>query len=154
MYGLKPSSKLLDSVYRKYDYCELFRILLHIADIEEPQLNCWPWSFIQVNFDLGQRPLSTYTDDDIQCLLNYFANTKLISKLVKKIELSDETLEKLKNHPRLPSLTEMARDTFRSYFISTFQITTTKMLSLVNALPISRTHKKIITFETKLYHHE
>ncbi|KAJ3646803.1 hypothetical protein Zmor_024373 [Zophobas morio] len=183
MYGLRVKVKLLDIVYNRYGYCELFKLLLHM-DIEEPDpTNLRTHSFyeyvfdledtsrvniqlknsllnfiLDINFDVEKLPeqFRCYNNKRIQHLLDYFAHPKvyeLISKYAERRKLSSDTLRKIENHPQVPLLMEMARDIFRKYFRESFQITTTKMLySFINGLPIAATHRKIITFETKLYH--
>ncbi|KAJ3646792.1 hypothetical protein Zmor_024364 [Zophobas morio] len=158
MYGLRVQDNLSDVVYRRYGYCELFRVCLHM-DIEDASPEYSPLNFIlDVNFDVEQLPekWKFYSDRHIQYLLDYFAHPKvyeLVSKLENETRLRDDnTRKKVEKHPRVPLLVELSRNIFRKYFIERFQIRNTKMLySLINGLSIASTHKKIITFETKLY---
>ncbi|XP_063903655.1 uncharacterized protein LOC135123078 [Zophobas morio] len=103
------------------------------------------------NLNLSTENCGAFNTD----VLEYFACPelyKLILHLAENGKLSDEALKRIKNHPRVSLLTEISRNVFRKYFVTKLKITTTKQFySLLNGLPISATHKKIITFETKLY---
>ncbi|KAJ3646835.1 hypothetical protein Zmor_024405 [Zophobas morio] len=176
LHGLKINSRLFKIVFDKYGYCELFRLLLHVGtddDVKEDTVSLRPPNRVPLvpvsdyypntlmnficdvvsNVDIIPEKFKYADNND---LLDYFACPnlhKLMSILPKSKKVSDDILERIKNHPRVPLLVEISRDAFRKHFINKLNIKTTKQFySLLNGLPISTTHKKIITFETKLYH--
>ncbi|XP_063904351.1 uncharacterized protein LOC135123532 [Zophobas morio] len=182
LHGLKIETTTLETVFSKYGYNDLFKLLLHmdLEDDIEKRDNKILWNHrSRIHYGLDLFPRWTYQFENLvlffifyvipnlelkpdRCnfyntngLLDYFACSevhKLLSKLAKSGKLSDETLKRLQNHPRVPLLTEIARNVFRKYFMYKCNITTAKQFySLLNGLPISSTHKKVITLETKLY---
>ncbi|KAJ3646785.1 hypothetical protein Zmor_024357 [Zophobas morio] len=182
LHGLKIETKTLETVFWKYGYNDLFKLLLHmdLEDNTEERDNTMLWNhhsrihgcsdffpqwtyqfdnlvlvfifYVIPNLELKPDRCTIY---NVNGLLDCFACSevhKLLSKLAKSRKLSDETLKRLQNHPRVPLLAEIARNVFRKYFMCKFNITTAKQFySLLNGLPISSTHKKVITLETKLY---
>ncbi|XP_063903608.1 uncharacterized protein LOC135123042 isoform X1 [Zophobas morio] len=176
LHGLKINSTLFKIVFEKYGYCELFRLLLHVGtddDVEEDTTSLRPPNRVPLTpvSDYYENTLMYFICDvvsnvdiipekfkyaDNNDLLDYFACPnlhKLMSILPQSKKLPDDILERIKNHPRVPLLVEISRDAFRKHFINKLNIKTTKQFySLLNGLPLSTTHKKIITFETKLYH--
>ncbi|KAJ3653178.1 hypothetical protein Zmor_012442 [Zophobas morio] len=164
LHGLKVESRLLEVVFLKYGYCNLFKLLLHLdievdkkgPGIKEDLLfkNPVVHFICDVNWDLDlfiENCSYFYSDE----LFEYFAGpemSRVISTLAEMGKVSEEVLKSAKINLGVPLLIEMARNVFRSYFVDIFHITTTKQLcSLLNGLPIDVVYKKIIALETKLY---
>ncbi|KAJ3656473.1 hypothetical protein Zmor_015546 [Zophobas morio] len=152
--GLRVTTVLQDEIFRKYGYCELFKILLYLdpePDVTGATFLSAMASYIcDVNLTLDALPLSKYLADSVIELTNYFVHPKLRDFLSTRLLKKD--LTRLENYPRVPKLVEMARNSFRQYFVTKLDIKSAKQYyTLLNCLPIGDTHKKIITLETKLY---
>ena len=145
--GLRVRTPLFDVVFQKYGYCELFKLLLCV-DIEDGVFleNALVFCICEVNSTVDTLSLNDYEVDSVLELTNYFVHPKLTEfRSRKKLTVPG-------NYPAIPSLVEIARNTFRKYFVTKLGIKTTKQFyTLLNRLPISATYKKIISFETKLY---
>jgi hypothetical protein len=148
-YGLGVTSEDLDTVYRFYGSCDLFRLLLRM----------------DVQFCDGHKPLSIvmmYCDpstdlemclsdsSSIANLLDYFDHPKL--KELCLLSTNNETATRAKELPPVPLLVELARNAARKYIARNFKIQTPKQFySVLDRLPIDRRSKSIIALETKLY---
>ncbi|KAJ3641392.1 hypothetical protein Zmor_027902 [Zophobas morio] len=163
--GLTTNLDLVDTTFEKFGYCPLFKLLLHIKPQEIKQRkagfvtkrkNAVVKLIWDVNTDLEIffRNLDD-TARNVEDLLNYFAHPELMHCLLKlstEGKLSEEISRQLEGHPRVPRLVELSRNVFRKYLVKTFTVGSTRQFySIVNALPISRIYKNIITLETKLY---
>ncbi|XP_063913202.1 uncharacterized protein LOC135129863 [Zophobas morio] len=153
-WGLRVRSTLLDCVFQEYGYCELFKLLLFM-DVEHNKYgvvhpSALVFYICEINSTLDTLSLTEYTVDSVFELMNYFVHPKL-----DKYRSQEEPSKKLEitgNYPHIPSLVEIARNTFREYFVTKFDIKNAQQFyTLLNRLPISVTHKKIISLETKLY---
>ncbi|KAJ3647028.1 hypothetical protein Zmor_024577 [Zophobas morio] len=149
-YGLNIGELDLQIIYEKFGYCELFKIILHMdVQMGVPQRytkNIVPVFAYDVNMNLERflEQRSHYCANSIKVLRHYFVHPKL----------NDETdgYSEEQSSQEMPLLIELARNVFRKFFINKFKIKTCKeFYSRLNGLPISNTHKKIITYETILY---
>jgi hypothetical protein len=150
-YGLCVTLEDLETVYRFYGYCDLFRLLLRM-DVQfcdghkaSPRvlMYCDPSTDLDKCFD-------DYSSLAIGSLLDHFNHPKL-----KKLCLSNSNKEianKAKELPPVPLLVELARNAARKYIARNFKIQTPKQFySVLDRLPIDRRSKSIIALETKLY---
>ncbi|KAJ3656470.1 hypothetical protein Zmor_015544 [Zophobas morio] len=153
-WGLRVGSQLFDDVFQEYGYCELFKLLLFLDYERKDYGVIHPSALVfyicEVNSTLHTLSLREYTVDSVFELMNYFVHSKLDEYRAR--EVSSKKLAKKGNYPHIPSLVELARNTFREYFVTKLDIRSTqRFYTLLNSLPISVDHKKIISLETKLY---
>ncbi|XP_063903584.1 uncharacterized protein LOC135123020 [Zophobas morio] len=155
-YGLRLNESHLKAFYKRYGYGELLKIALHM-DIEKTVSKQYIKNSLlvfiyDVNITLEnylQDSSPYYPPQNLCELLPYFVHSKLqVLCQYEGIENADVWLSR----PTVPLLVELARNVFRSYFIERFNIRNAKQFyALINGLPVSPVHKKIITYETKLY---
>ena len=90
---------------------------------------------------------------DVLRLLDFCVNPKLRTAILTIENLPKVVAKKIDVLPRVPSLVELARDASRKHIVERFEVKTAKeFYSIVNGLPIGESNKKIIKFETPLYH--
>ncbi|KAJ3646891.1 hypothetical protein Zmor_024456 [Zophobas morio] len=155
-YGLRLNESHLEAFCNRYGYGELLKIALHMDIV---QIECKEYitnSLFVLLYDVNMT-LEKYLQDSspyyppqhLWLLLPYFVDWKLhLLCQHEGIVKADVWLSR----PRVPLLVELARNVFRSYFIETFNIKSAKQFyALINGLPVSPVHKKIITYETELY---
>ncbi|XP_044252307.1 uncharacterized protein LOC123003555 [Tribolium madens] len=154
-YGFKLRESDLQHFYNKYGYTELLKILLHM-DFEcsgENQIDDILLLFLyDVTLDLETylKDPSKYSLTNIDALLDYFAHPRLRELCYAFSD--DNIFEKIDNQPKIPKLVELARNTFRRSFTQKFNIQSARLFyTFVNSLSVEEVHRKIITFETKLY---
>ncbi|KAJ3646901.1 hypothetical protein Zmor_024461 [Zophobas morio] len=155
-YGLRLNESHLEAFYKQYGYGELLKIALHMdiekTDSKQYSNNSLLVFLYDVNMTLEkylQDSSPYYPPQNLYELLPYFVHSKLhLLCQHEGIVNADVWLSR----PTVPLLLELARNVFRSYFIETFNIRSAKQFyTLINVLPISPVHKKIITYETELY---
>ncbi|KAJ3656471.1 hypothetical protein Zmor_015545 [Zophobas morio] len=154
IYGLRIKSSLFDRVFEEYGYCELFKLLLFLDYERKDYGVIHPSALVfyicEINSTLDTLSLGKYTVDSVFELMNYFVHPKLDK--YRSREVPSKKLAIKENYPHMPSLVELARNTFREYFVTKLDIRSTQQFyTLLNSLPISVDHKKIISLETKLY---
>ncbi|KAJ3646906.1 hypothetical protein Zmor_024466 [Zophobas morio] len=155
-YGLRLNESHLKAFYKRYGYGELLKIALHM-DIEKTVSkqhikNSLLVFIYDVNITLEnylQDSSPYYPPQNLCELLPYFVHSKLhLLCQHEGIVNADVWLSR----PTVPLLVELARNVFRSYFIERFNIRNAKQFyALINGLPVSPVHKKILTYETELY---
>ncbi|KAJ3647036.1 hypothetical protein Zmor_024585 [Zophobas morio] len=156
-YGLNIQELDLQIIYREFGYCELFKIFLHMDVqmsffLEEDEKKVVPVFVYDINMNLERffQQQSSYEADSAYILRHYFVHPKLNEICYQIDQMMGNSA--VQNFPEIPLLVELARNVFRKYFIKKFNIKTCKeFYSRLNGLPISKIHKKIITYETKLY---
>ncbi|XP_063903953.1 uncharacterized protein LOC135123333 isoform X2 [Zophobas morio] len=156
-YGLNVQELDLHYVYDLYGYCELFKILLHM-DIQKGVIlegyikKAVPAFVYDINMNVERflQEQSDYDADSAYLLRRYFVHPKL-NEICYQINQMIGYSE-VQSFQKIPLLVELARNVFREFFVNKFNIKTCKeFYSRLNGLPISNVHKKIITYETKLY---
>ncbi|EFA02979.1 uncharacterized protein LOC103314941 [Tribolium castaneum] len=152
-YGLEIVAYDLHLIYSKFGYCNLYKILLHM-DISGKcddfnNVKIMPLFVYDVTIENCLGFLESSEPSHLLELSSYFCHQNLTEKCERAI--ADGHLEK-RTFQQIPLLVELARNTFRKFFIEKFQIKTSRRFySLLNCLPISATHRKIISYETPLY---
>ncbi|KAJ3647284.1 hypothetical protein Zmor_019170 [Zophobas morio] len=160
-HGLKWHVSLYQTVYTAYGYCDLFKFLLRV----EPEVTCdhYPKNAMialihDVTFDFEdflKKPDDYSEINSAEHLLDYFADSRLslvLWNFAEKWNLSGATLARIEKHPKVALLVDLARNAVRRHLIRRFGVRNTKeFYSVVDALPTTSTHKKIISFESKLY---
>ncbi|XP_063903604.1 uncharacterized protein LOC135123033 [Zophobas morio] len=150
-YGLNVWEKDLDSVYKTYGYCDLFKTLLHM-EIRVSFCDIIPRIIYDIKLDLDVflNDPHNYSLNAFEELLDYFARPKL-KNICYKLNVK-QFITKAKSLPQVPLLVEFARDAVRKYLIERFSVRrSSQFYTVVRWLPISIYHKKILSFETKLY---
>jgi hypothetical protein len=150
-YDLCVTQEDLETVYRFYGHCDLFRLLLRM-DVQfcgghkpSPRvlMYCDPSTDLEKCFD-------DYSSLTIGSLLDHFNHPKL-----KKLCLSNsnnEIANKAKELPPVPLLVELARNAARKYIARSFKIESPKQFySVLDRLPIDKLSKRRIALEIKLY---
>jgi hypothetical protein len=148
-YGLGVTSEDLDTVYRFYGSCDLFRLLLRM-DVQFCDGHT-PLSIVMMYCDPSTDLEMCLSDSSsIANLLDYFDHPKL--KELCLLSTNNETATRAKELPPVPLLVELARNAARKYIARNFKIQTPKLFySVLDRLPIDRRSKSIIALETKLY---
>ncbi|KAJ3647034.1 hypothetical protein Zmor_024583 [Zophobas morio] len=158
-YGVNIGELDLQIIYRAFGHCELFKILLHM-DIQKGVIlkssvkGAMPAFVYDINMNLERffRQQSSYNVHSAYRLRRYFAHPKLNELCYQTDQMFRYCNSAVQSFPEIPLLMELARNVFREYFVNKFNIKTCKeFYSRLNGLPISKIHKKIITYETKLY---
>ncbi|KAJ3647030.1 hypothetical protein Zmor_024579 [Zophobas morio] len=155
-YGLNLGELDLQIIYKKFGYCELFKILLHM-DVQMSirwryTKNVVPVFVYDINMNLERffQDHTNYCVNSINELRRYFSHPKLNEICCHNHATGGYSAEQ--DFQKIPRLIELARNIFRKFFIKKFKIKTcTEFYSRLNGLPISNIHKKIITYETTLY---
>ncbi|XP_063903949.1 uncharacterized protein LOC135123332 isoform X3 [Zophobas morio] len=158
-YGLNIGELDLQIIYEKFGYCELFKILLHMdvqmgVILENYIKRAMPVFVYDINMNLERffQQQSSYDANSAYLLRGYFAHPKLNEICSPIDQVFQYCNAAVQSFPEIPLLIELARNVFREYFVKKFNIKTCKeFYSRLNGLPISKIHKKIITYETKLY---
>ncbi|KAJ3646900.1 hypothetical protein Zmor_024461 [Zophobas morio] len=155
-YGLKLNESDLEAFYKRYGYGELLKIALHMDIAKTGSKRYSNNSLLVFLYDVNmtlekylQDPSPYYPPKNLCELLPYFVHSKLhLLCQHEGIVNADVWLSR----PTVPLLVELARNVFRSYFVKRFNIRNAKQFyALINGLPVSPVHKKIITYETELY---
>nr|XP_023019098.1 uncharacterized protein LOC111507943 isoform X1 [Leptinotarsa decemlineata] len=170
-HGYKMDILVIDTIYSKYEYCELIKLLLFIDYVSE-------WSPLMITtrliFDIKSSVkkvcydvTSSYNISTNLCLLrgdiirsfSYWVYPPLVElyNTIKHLEFrnsdEDEFSHIVEHLPKMPSLLELARDKTRDHIVERLKITTAcQYYTVINHLDISKTFKKILMFETKIYH--
>ncbi|KAJ3641400.1 hypothetical protein Zmor_027910 [Zophobas morio] len=157
-YGLNCERRLLDIVFEKYGNCELFRFLscLDVADSDAVYCkNIVVAMICDVHLELGSifKNGRNYSRSSLFEVLHFSVNPQLLNFLLKnKGNVTDATVERIQCFPRLSSLIELARNALRGHIIERFKIRNAGHFGwVVNSLPVSNTHKRIILFQAELY---
>ncbi|RZB39003.1 uncharacterized protein BDFB_008577 [Asbolus verrucosus] len=153
-FGVDVYEEDLETIYKFYGYCDLFKVLLHV-DVKKSEKYAkllMPRIIYDVSVDVEsfiENP-NDYSLTSLIQLLSYFAYPKL-QDFCNGCN-SKELTEKVRRLPRVPLLVELARNCCRKFLVEKFHITTSKQFySLIHWLPISSTYKKIISFEIKFH---
>jgi hypothetical protein len=148
-YGLGVTLEDLDTVYRFYGYCDLFRLLLRMdvqfCDRHKPssmvRMYCDPSTDLEMCLD---------DSSSIASLLDHFNHPKL--KQLCLSSSNNQIASIAKELPQVPLLAEVARNAARKYIARGFKIETPKQFySLLDRLAIDRLSKSMIALEIKLY---
>ncbi|KAJ3641764.1 hypothetical protein Zmor_028243 [Zophobas morio] len=149
-YGLDVSVKDLDTVYRHYGFCDLFKTMLQMDLISVHEQDIL--SSVRLYYDLSLS-IEDCCDDvlSVSDLLCYFNHPKLKEMCLSTSE-DLELKRKVSEMCEVPFLVELSRNVARKYVISRYQIGTCKQFhAVLNGLPIDRVTKSIIALERKIY---
>ncbi|XP_023019093.2 uncharacterized protein isoform X1 [Leptinotarsa decemlineata] len=171
-HGYEMDSLVIDTIFSKYEYCELIKLLLFIDYVSE-------WSPLMITtrliFDVesGMKMVC----HEVMSAHNFSSNLSLLRENIissfsywvypplvelyntmKHVEFRNSDEDKfshiVENLPKMPSLLELARDKTRGHIVERLKITTTcQYYTVINHLDISTIFKKILMFETKIYHY-
>ncbi|XP_063920480.1 uncharacterized protein LOC135135383 [Zophobas morio] len=140
-YGIDINADALNVLYVSFGYCDLFKIMLHM-DIKEMERYAGKEEcvFSRLLFDINLSAESviskTYDEPIAYEISQYFTLPKF----------------RLMQGFPVPTLLELARNRAREYITKKFKIKNSRgFYTILRALPIAEFHKKIISFEVKLY---
>jgi ankyrin repeat protein len=150
-YGLCVTQEDLETVYRIYGYCDLFRLLLRMdvqfCDGHKPSPRVLMYYDPSTDLD---KCFDDYSSLAIGSLLDHFNHPKL--KVLCLSNSNNEIANKAKELPPVPLLVELARNAARKYIARSFQIESPKQFySVLDRLPIDKLSKRRIALEIKLY---
>ncbi|XP_023019095.2 uncharacterized protein isoform X1 [Leptinotarsa decemlineata] len=169
-HGYKMDSSVIDTIFFKYEYCELIKLLLFIDYVNEW---CPPIITSRLIFDIKSSVKKVCCDvkstlaltnlcflrEDIIKSFSYWVYPPLVELYytLKHVEFRNSDDEDKFSHiiehlPKMPSLLELARDKTRDHIVERLKITTAcQYYTVINHLDISTIFKKILMFETKIY---
>ncbi|KYB26121.1 ankyrin-3 isoform X1 [Tribolium castaneum] len=147
-YGLGVTSTDLDAVYNQYGYCELFKLLLHMAVTLTN--NCNNVHSIAALYYNPNLSLDDFLNDfSINSHLLHFYNHRKLKEICLDVI---EDGEKLPELPQVPYLLELSRNAARNFIVSKFKIRNcSQFYTVLRWLPIGEMNKKIIALEKKIY---
>ncbi|XP_063919937.1 ankyrin repeat-containing protein kinase A-like [Zophobas morio] len=139
-YGVDITADALNALYVTFGYCDLFKIMLHM-DIKQME-RCtgknvvFPRLLYDVNLSIESVISGTYDEPTAYKISQYFILPKY--RLVQEFPV--------------PTLLELARNRAREYIIKKFKVKNSRdFYTVLRVLPLAEYHKKIISFEVKLY---
>lgn len=160
-YGKNMCSSSMDRIFSNYNYCELFKIGLHM-DINITE----SFSFLHLLYDPSLtmedfiKKYITYIEFGLPIhnepqMLRYCNIPRILEAYVEKDRVPMCLEHLLLGYEEVPRLLDLSRNVTRDYIIKTFNIKTSgDYITTVNSMNLCQPYKKILTYETPLYDFE